>query len=167
LTLLGLHTGLRLGDLLHLDSQHVDLDAGAIRIPAMETRSGRDVEERTSPECRKILDEAVALEKTDDDENEAAAGGRSGRILDAYDLPTVDGLPNLAKIEESFRRACIRARVPIGGLDSLRRTFAGNCARVGVPFHTACRLVDWDDLNIVVRVYNEPDAALGVSESVG
>lgn len=145
LILLAIRTGLRLGHLLNLEWRHIDLVVGRILIPAEEVASGRPIVISLDLDGRgalaQILDRALA------------GGTRSSRIFDPVGLPLWNGKPDLHSVRSAFRQARRRSGIPEGEIDSLRLTFARNCAKACVPVTYPVMVGDWEDDAEVKKIY--------------
>ncbi len=147
LVLLGLRTGLRLGHLLNLEWRHVDLTQGRIVIPPDEVASGGIIAISMDIDTRGVLVQLI--------QKACLTGSLPRRVFDVAGLPIWNGRPEHHAVLSAFRTARRRAGIPEGDFDSLRLTFARNCAKACVPISYPLRIGDWDDPTLVQKVYEE------------
>ncbi|MBI4602460.1 MAG: site-specific integrase [Planctomycetes bacterium] len=155
LVLMGLRCGLRLGHVLHLEWRHVDHEARRIRVPACEVKGGRDIDLPVDADVHAALS---TLRRRG-----AALSPAPVRVLDPVGLPLWKGAPDEHAVLHAFRLARKQARIPEGDFNSLRLTFARNCARAGVPMSYVLRVSDWDDPSAVQEVYGVHAPAAGAA----
>jgi integrase len=145
LALLGLRTGLRMTQILNIEWAQVDLAAGRIQIPAARTRNGKPIELALDSDSKLLLAQLLK------------AAHRSPvpprRIFEAVGVPCRKGLPDEIQVAQAFRRVVRKAGITDGDYLSLRLTFVRNCAKAGVPVSYPLRLEDWDQPELVHRVY--------------
>lgn len=149
LVLTALRTGLRLGHLLNLEWRHVDMRQGLIKIPANETSTGREIQTTLDRELQLSFREILHLA--------CKSAYKSPRVFDAINLPNWKGRPDHHTVLSAFRLARQRAGITNGGFDSLRLTFAHNCAVACIPIGYPLRVGDWDESALVEQVYAEHD----------
>ncbi len=147
LVLVGLRSGLRLGHIINLEWRHVDLTAGRIVIPAREVKNGCEIDVPIDADMRAALKDMLRLAQT--------APVMPRRVFDAAGLPLWKDRPDEHAVLHAFRRARKHARIPEGDFNSLRLSFAQNCARARVPMSHPLRVSDWDDPALVKKVYQE------------
>ncbi len=160
LVLMGLRTGLRLGHLLNLQWRHVDLTRGRIQIPAEEVAAGCVLDLSIDIDTRGVLEQLLQMA--------CKSGTPQRRVFDAVGLPLWNGRPEHHAVLAAFRTARRRAGLPEGNFDSLRLSFARNCAKACVPISYPLRIGDWDEPALVQKVYAEfmPTAGLHLFRKV-
>jgi len=150
LVFLGLRTGLRLGDLLHLEWRHIDFVRQRIIIPGVEVRTLTDIDIPLHPDVRALLEEifsqALSLPQV------------PPRILEAVGLPMWKGLPDEREVLHVFRVVRRHADIQKGDFNSLRVSFLRNCALARVPMKDAARLCDWDGEGAILNLIYEDGA---------
>ena len=152
LVLVGLYTGLRLGDCCRLDWRDINLEKGIIQIVPHKTRRhshGRPVTIPVHP----LL--AAAL----------AGGGRKGpvmpRIAELYAKGRwrvsvrLGGIFRKAGIETSVRLCGRRRLTPEATFHSLRHTFVSFAANAGVPLHAVQAIVGHSSPAMTRHYYHE------------
>ena len=147
LVLLGLRTGLRLGDLLNLEWRHVFLREPRIRIPASEFRTLRDIDVPFDVDVLSFLLKMLRLARR--------LPALPQRVLDVVGLPSWKGRPDELQILRTFRATRKKAGIRPGDFNSLRLTYLGNCARAGLPLEAALTLCDWEgDPEAVAKLFS-------------
>ena len=147
IVLLGLRTGLRLGDLLYLTWDRVRLETCWIRIPGNDSRYGHDVDVGLDDQCVSELRRIHGVF--------AELPSRPERVFQSLDLPLHNGFPDYRRVQLDVRAAALEAGIRPGEFNSLRSAFAYNCARDGISLAEAELLVDWDDLQGLARIYDK------------
>jgi len=151
LVLLGLRTGIHLENLIDLEWRQVDLlrararlpsPKGSPRIPDVPLDVPLDKEVRA--ELGRILRKAKKLPSV------------PYRVFDAVALPLFKGAPDKHEVIRAFKRARQKAGIFPGDFQSLRLSFARNCACAAVPISFAARPFDQEeDLSLVREIYEE------------
>ena len=158
LLLIGIYTGLRLGDCCRLDWTQVNLAAGVIQVVPRKTR--RHHQRMVTIPIHPVLGEALA--------GDGAAGVRA--------LPSGSVLPGIAEkygrarwrvsheLAKIFRTAGIttsvwiegrRHRTPEATFHSLRHTFVSFAANAGVPLHIVQSIVGHESTAMTRHYYHE------------
>ena len=149
LLLLGLYTGLRLGDVTALDWARVDLAGGWINLRTSKT--GARVRVPIAPPL------AEEMRRT-------PTAQRFGPVL-----PDVAGRRHLERpLEAIWREAGVDAwergesgrRVSVAGYHALRHTYVSLCADAGVPLAVVQAIVGHSGESMTRRYYHAGDAAL-------
>lgn len=156
LILLGVHTGLRLGDCCRLDWSEVDLVRGVIQLVPRKTKRharGKPVTIPIHPELAQCLTA------------NGAATGSAGAIL-----PGIAALYAVARwrvsqeLSRIFKAAKIATSVRIDGrkrltpeatFHSLRHTFVSFAANAGVPLHVVQSIVGHESTAMTRHYYHE------------
>ena len=150
LVLICMRTGLRLRHLVHLRWCHVDLVTGRLTVPAHEAKNGYEIDVPLDGDCCEALDQLLR-------QNQKPLL-LPRRIFEPADLPLSGERPEEHAALQAFHRARKIARVREGDFGSVRLTFAGNCARAGVPVSYPLRVGDWDDPELLRKLYQEMGA---------
>ena len=145
LTLIGLQTGLRVGNLLNLEWRHVNFSTMRLVVPPSEVRTGNAFDAPLSIDALGVLHEMILRAKEMDN--------LPSRVFDLLGLPLKDGLPDARRVFCDFRHVRRRARVRAGDIHSLRLTFVRNCAHAGVPVEAAAKMADWSDVERLSQIY--------------
>ena len=166
LFVIGIYTGLRLGDCCCLEWQSVNLDNGIIQlIPAKTKRHahGRPITIPIHPSLRKVL-EVVRQKATTVD----AALGTC--VLPLYVLPEIaetycrarwqvsnelSRIFKAAHITTSIKVEGRRHMTPIATFHSLRHTFVSLAANAGVPLHVVQSIVGHESTAMTRHYYHE------------
>jgi integrase len=149
-------TGWRRSEVLSLQWRNVDLGAGVVRLDAGTTKTG---EGRVFPfRALPRLAELLQLQR----ERTSAVEQAQGAIV-----PSVfhrDGAP-IRDFRIAWRRACDAAGVPGRIPHDLRRSFARDASRAGVPEAVIMQLAGWRTRSIFdrYRITNEADLADGLA----
>lgn len=164
LFLIGMYTGLRLGDCCKLEWRTVDMEKGIIQLvpkKVMRHRKGRPV---TIPIHPELLD---ALNKV--------KGMGEGEELSDYVMPQMAEWYVTAKwkvmrgISEIFKAANItmsiklegrKTRTPEATFHSLRHTFVSLAANAGVPLHIVQSIVGHESTAMTRHYYHEDEEVL-------
>jgi integrase len=131
-------TGLRLGELLRLEWQDVDMATGTLTVrstDAAPTKSGRS---RQAP----LVPDALALLR----EMRASAPGPRVFVTD-------DGTPMVNNVQRDFHCIARRAGVRPCTIHDLRRTFITALQQAGVPLRTVQRLAGHASAETTLRYY--------------
>ena len=152
--LLGLHTGVRLGNLLYLEWRHLPRSRTCthLDLPAAEVRTARRLRIRLSRSVTRMLD---LVRRSAADRHNASQPPNTERVFVPLGLPCLDEQPDPLALECDLLALCRFARVPEGGFPSARESFVGNCVRRGLPFCTIAQLVDWEDPIALLRSFEE------------
>ena len=144
--LLALREGLLLDEVLDLRWSHLDLDDPRIRVPSVESPSGRDIDVPLAEDAERVVVEI---------RNGIPAEQRGeGRLLASLDLPLWRNRPDLRQVELTFRAVVRHAGIRVGDSSALQSTFLRNCAFAGVPAEEAARLCGRDpDDTTLRRIY--------------
>ena len=163
LILIGIYTGLRLGDCCRLDWSQVNLAEGVIQVVPQKTR--RHHQRIVTIPIHRTLGEALLVQ----------AGEGGGLKCSGPVLPTVaemymtsrgrvaDRLTAIfrqANIETSVRLEGRRHRTPEATFHSLRHTFVSFAANAGVPLHIVQSIVGHESTAMTRHYYHENIEAL-------
>ena len=167
LFLLGIYTGMRLGDCCTLNWKNVDLTTGVIQIIPRKTKrhaKGHPVTIPIHPVLKATLERLLAL-------RQSASEG----TLSDFVLPTIATMYGAARWRVSeqlariFKSAGIGMQVKIEGRDrlateasfhSLRHTFVSLAANAGVPLSVIASIVGHTSTAMTRHYYHENEAAL-------
>jgi integrase len=123
----GYFTGMRLGEILGLTWDRVDLQEGTVRLEAAQTKDG---EARVVPVCRELRGILSSI----------PTGAPGGHVFRYRGRP-------LKNITSAFEAACKKAEIPCGRdaangftFHDLRHTFNTNMRRAGVPESVIMRI---------------------------
>jgi integrase len=144
---LGLRTGLRLGSLIYLKWDNVKLGDQTLRFGGQESRFSEPFEVALDSECVDVLRQLDVHARKD--------SHPPRRVFDSLALPYLFGAPDYREVQAQFRAACNRAEIREAEFNSLRHSFAFNCARSGMSLMEAKSAVDWDDDELLVRMYDK------------
>jgi integrase len=158
LVLFGLRSGLRLGHLLNLEWRHVDLKTARISIPACEVKNGSPIEVVIDGDMRAAFTDLLRFA------HKQPALPR--RVFDGAGLPLWRDRPDEHAVLHVFRRVRKHAGIPEGDFNSLRLTFARNCACAGVPIAHPLNVGDWDDSKLVLEVYDQVEERVTCTREV-
>ena len=126
LIIVGMHTGMRRGELLKMQWSHVDLEIGFLRLPAEVTKEGKDKVIPTNHHVLTVLDSLYQV-----------ARFREKDIRPQGHVFTYNGKP-LKGFDQSLKTACDNAKLEYGRTKTgfifhdLRRTFKTNMLGAGV-----------------------------------
>ncbi len=161
LFLVGVYTGLRLGDCAMLRWENVDFERGAVCVVPRKTAhsSGASVTVPMHPALRRALAEA----STD--------GERRGYVMKSIAAEYERRPVSLsAKVCDVFRACGIETTGPAGegggrrrvivGFHSLRHTFVSLCANAGVPLAVVQKIVGHSTVEMTRHYYHESEAAM-------
>ena len=181
LFLIGIYTGLRLGDCCKLDWSNINLGAGIIQLIPSKTRRHAHGRPVTIP-IHQILGQAIlGLSATSDGGN--TPSGTQPTITPTLPitrlvgpvLPCVAAMYNQARykvshvIERIFKAANIVTSVRIEGrrnltpdatFHSFRHTFVSMAANAGIPLHIVQSIVGHESTAMTRHYYHENDDAL-------
>ena len=158
LILIGIYTGLRLGDCCRLDWSQVNLAQGVIQVVPQKTR--RHHQRLVTIPVHPALGRALMEE----------AGSLSGPVL-----PTIAGMYARSRwqvshgLSQIFKRANIvtsvklegrKNRTPEATFHSLRHTFVSFAANAGVPLHVVQLIVGHESTAMTRHYYHENIAVL-------
>lgn len=155
---IGIYTGLRLGDAVHLPWHAVDLDRGWIdTTPAKTQRHGTRVRIPVSPVLHRVLEETPERKRRGPIVPALAA------LYDAHD----SGMDLVRKVQAVFRSAGIETSSPGEhrkavdvGFHSLRHTYVSLCANAGVPLAIVQAIVGHTSVAMTEHYFHAEDAAL-------
>ena len=159
LFLIGIYTGMRLGDCCKLDWSSVNLAAGIIQLVPQKTRRhhNRLVTIPIHPALREALEETPVLER----------GGYVLKELSEYYIKTkwkigheLSHIFHVAGIVTSVQIEGRRTRTPEATFHSLRHTFVSFAANAGVPLHIVQSIVGHESTAMTRHYYHENIDAL-------
>ena len=153
LTVIGLQSGLRTGNLIHLEWRHIDFERSRVLIPPSEVRSGRAVDAPLGIDAMRVVRNLLATARALDEMPQ--------RLLEVVGLPMKDSQPDARRVFYDFRRVRRAAGVSPGDIHSLRLTFVRNCAYAGVPLEAAARMADWENLESLRDLYHRSTPRVG------
>lgn len=162
---IGIYTGLRLGDAVHLEWGAVDLARGFVSlVPGKTARHGTRVRIPLSPVLRRVLEETPAAR-------------RRGRVVPGlaalYDEQQ-GGMLLVRRVQAVFRAAGIETQAATSrrnkdgsprmavevGFHSLRHTYVSLCANAGVPLAIVQAIVGHTSVAMTEHYFHAEDAAL-------
>lgn len=145
LAVIGLQSGLRTGNLIHLEWRHIDFERARVVIPPKEVRSGRALDAPLGVDAMRVIKNLLASAR--------ALDAMPQRILEVAGLPIKGSQPDARRVFYDFRHIRRRAGITAGDIHSLRLTFVRNCAFAGVPLESAARMADWENLETLRDLY--------------
>ena len=169
LFLIGIYTGLRLGDCCRLDWAQVNLTAGVMQIVPRKTRRHHQ-RMVTIPIHPKLGAELLASQVKAEGEQRICSASHSGPVL-----PMISEMYRRARWRVShelariFKEAGIttsvwiegrRHRTPEATFHSLRHTFVSFAANAGVPLHIVQSIVGHESTSMTRHYYHENIDAL-------
>lgn len=161
LFLIGIYTGLRLGDCCHLDWSQVNLAQGVIQLVPKKTR--RHHQRLVTIPIHPTLGAAfVSFSQA----SHALSGPVLPTIAETYDHAhwkvnhMLARIFKTANIRTSVRLAGRRIRTPEATFHSLRHTFVSFAANAGVPLHVVQSIVGHESTAMTRHYYHENIAAL-------
>ena len=182
LFLIGIYTGLRLGDCCKLDWSSVKLEQGVIQLIPSKTRRhahGHPVTIPIHPVLRKALEETRRARCPSPQCGTAPTGetpiGPASRPANGPVLPEIaEGyrrsrwwisheiakIFRAANIETSVKLEGRRTRTPEATFHSLRHTFVSLAANAGVPLHIVQSIVGHESTAMTRHYYHESAEAL-------
>ena len=182
LILIGIYTGLRLGDCCRLDWSQVDLAQGVIQLVPRKTRRHHQrivtipIHQALGQAllCQKVVD--VGGDRTKEDpavpsapttfDSNSFTGPVLPMVAETYGRArwkVGHGLSNIFKaagIETSVRIEGRRHRTPEATFHSLRHTFVSLAANAGVPLHVVQSIVGHESTAMTRHYYHENLSAL-------
>ena len=161
LFLIGIYTGLRLGDCCKLDWSQVNLAEGVIQLVPRKTRRHhqRMVTIPIHPALVEALDGAAPTGETPVGPvlPEIAEGYRRSRWWVSNEIARIF---KAANIEMSVKLEGRRTRTPEATFHSLRHTFVSLAANAGVPLHIVQSIVGHESTAMTRHYYHESSEAL-------
>ncbi len=167
LFLIGIYTGLRLGDCCRLDWSSINIAQGIIQLIPRKTRRhahGRPVTIPIHPSLGKALLESKTVNGV------LVAGPFAGPVLPAINALYARGnwrvshglakIFKAAKITTSVKLEGRRYRTPEATFHSLRHTFVSFAANAGVPLHIVQSIVGHESTAMTRHYYHENITAL-------
>ena len=166
LFLVGVYTGLRLGDCCQLAWENINLEEGVIQVVPMKTQRVAHGHPVTIPIHPVLL---KALSNMRGKENGGPSEGSS------YVMPTlaelykrsqwslshsISKIFKAANIETSVKLEGRRTRTPEATFHSLRHTFVSLAANAGVPLHVVQSIVGHESTAMTRHYYHESAEAL-------
>ena len=162
LFLIGIYTGLRLGDCCCLRWQDVDLEHGIIQVVPKKVRrhrDGRPVTIPIHPELRNALGSTTGGEG----ENAAYVLARLSEAYMGHKWTVTNGIAQIFKaagIVMNVKLEGRRTRTPEATFHSLRHTFVSFAANAGVPLHIVQSIVGHESTAMTRHYYHENLEAL-------
>ena len=159
LFLIGIYTGMRLGDCCRLSWQSVNLPAGIIQLIPQKTKRhhGRIVTIPIHPALRAALEETPEGERAGNVLKTLAEYYTKTRWKVGHELGRVF---RAAGIVTSVHIEGRRTRTPEATFHSLRHTFVSFAANAGVPLHVVQSIVGHESTAMTRHYYHENLAAL-------
>ena len=150
--LLGLHTGMRSGELLGLDWRRIDLRQNVIRLDAGDQKNGKAGRIPLNQTAREVLLVRARWRATHCPATPWVFCNRAGE--------------RIASIKKSFSAAVKRAGIPHCTPHDLRRTCASWLVQAGTPIQEVARLLRHADIQTTLDVYAHlmPDQLRGTVE---
>ena len=167
LFLIGIYTGLRLGDCCRLDWSQVNIAQGVIQVVPQKTR--RHHQRMVTIPIHPTLGQALldqAKGKGEGERRTSFAGPVLPVIADAYAHAhwkinhMLTRIFKAANITTSVRIEGRRTRTPEATFHSLRHTFVSFAANAGVPLHIVQSIVGHESTAMTRHYYHENIAAL-------
>ena len=162
LFLIGLYTGLRLGDSCLLEWKDIDLDHGILQVIPRKTRKHAHGHPVTIPLHPALLELLNETRKADEAPREYVLP----KIAAAY----LEGRWKVSEpLKKIFKRAGItmsihvegrRTKTPLATFHSLRHTFVSAAANAGVPLATVASIVGHSSTAMTRHYYHENLASL-------
>jgi integrase len=150
----GIHTGMRKGELLNLKWGHVDFELGMVRVVSDDEHHTKNYESRTIPMCEKLR--ALLMDVPRHRES-------------AYVFPGIK-LGTFNDISESLRNGFVRSGITVTrgmGLHTLRHTFASWLVMAGVDLRTVQVLMGHKDIKQTMRyAHLSPNHLTGAVENL-
>ena len=163
LFLIGIYTGLRLGDCCKLDWSSVNLEQDVIQLIPSKTRRHAHGHPVTIP-IHPVLRAALVEQKAYDSKGvtgpvlpEIAEGYRRSRWWVSHEIAKIF---KAANIEMSVKLEGRRTRTPEATFHSLRHTFVSLAANAGVPLHIVQSIVGHESTAMTRHYYHESAEAL-------
>ena len=162
LFLIGIYTGLRLGDCCKLDWSQVNLAEGVIQLVPKKTR--RHHQRMVTIPIHPALGAALVEQQADN--NKALAGPVLPEIAEGYRRSRwwvsheIAKIFKAANIEMSVKLEGRRTRTPEATFHSLRHTFVSLAANAGVPLHIVQSIVGHESTAMTRHYYHESADAL-------
>lgn len=159
LFLIGIYTGLRLGDCCRLEWSQVDLERGVIQVVPRKTRRHRKGMPVTIP-IHPILANALSRIET------GCAKYVLANLAEAYNgrkWIVTNGIAKIFKaagITMSVKLEGRRSKTPEATFHSLRHTFVSLAANAGVPLHVVQSIVGHESTAMTRHYYHENITAL-------
>lgn len=166
LFLIGIYSGLRLGDCCRLEWSAVNLNEGVIQVVPRKTkrhRNGRPVTIPIHPELRGSLEEVW---NTPVAEGDVRSPFVMPTLADAYlghKWTVTNGISEIfkkANITMSVKLEGRRKKTPEATFHSLRHTFVSLAANAGVPLHVVQSIVGHESTAMTRHYYHENVDAL-------
>ena len=159
LFLIGIYTGMRLGDCCKLEWTSVNLAAGIIQLVPQKTRRhhNRLVTIPIHPALREALEETPALERGGFVLKELSEHYNKAKWKIGHELSHIF---HAAGIVTSVQIEGRRTRTPEATFHSLRHTFVSFAANAGVPLHIVQSIVGHESTAMTRHYYHENIAAL-------
>ena len=165
LFLVGIYTGLRLGDSCLLEWKDIDLERGILQVIPRKTRKhahGRPVTIPIHPALAEMLKEEQ-VESTE----------RCEYVLPGIAAAYLEGRWKISEpLKRIFRRAGItmsvrvegrRTKTPLATFHSLRHTFVSTAANAGVPLATVASIVGHSSTAMTRHYYHENLSSLSAA----
>ncbi len=141
--LIGLNTGMRLGEILGLKWQWVDLEEGIITLPQTNTKNKKMRRIPINPIVRKIF-----LER------------KIQFGLSEYVFPSeTSKTGHISWLRRSFSTACKRANIQGLRFHDLRHTAATRLVESGIPLHAVAKLLGHSTVRVTER-YSHPESSV-------
>mgnify|MGYP003295816752 CR=1 FL=1 len=160
LFLVGIYTGLRLGDCCKLTWDMIILDRGVMQLTPSKTRRSARGRVVTIPIHAKLMDvfRSIPTER------------RHGYVLPAMAKAYLASRPQVSsRITRIFRASGImtsepvegrKCKVPVATFHSLRHTFVSFAANAGIPLHVIQSIVGHESTAMTRHYYHESEDAL-------
>ena len=140
--LIALNTGMRLGEILGLRWEWIDLEEGIINLPQTHTKSKRSRKVPINPIVRRILLE-----------NRLKSGGNE------FVFPRRSYHSILGKLRRSFKEACKRVGITDLRFHDLRHTVGTRLGEAGTPIQTISKLLGHTSTRMTER-YVHPEESV-------
>lgn len=152
--LLGLHTGMRPGEMLGLDWRRVDLQQGCILLEAGDQKNGKLGSVPLNRTARETILSRARFRATHCPASQWVFCNRQGE--------------RIASVKKSFAAAVKRADIPPCTPHDLRRTCASWLVQARTPIQEVARLLRHSDIQVTMDVYAHlmPDQLRGTVETL-
>ena len=168
LFLIGIYTGLRLGDCCRLDWRDINLAQGVIQLVPQKTKRhahGRPVTIPIHPALGEVLLQREDLGRSADYSN-SLVGPVLPSLAALYATTRyrvsdkATAIIRKANIETSIRVEGRKHKMPLATFHSLRHTFVSFAANAGVPLHVVQSIVGHESTAMTRHYYHENISAL-------
>ena len=132
--MIGLNTGMRIGEILNLQWDHIDLKNNRIVVSNTDTFSTKNKKDRPIPINSELKSYLEMLQVTYMHPSTGKSYPRSAKQM-KYVICKADGAP-IKSVKKSYRALLHRLGIKSACIHTLRHTFASNCVMSGVDLYT-------------------------------